>query len=304
MMRIGVLLMALGATISAARADVTVTSAEITGGQLVVKGTSDPGTTVKLDDQFSGKAKADGTFTIKAIYLPADCIVSLTVSKATSPAVDAVVANCGPRGINPRDLWLSGKTYVADDVVLYQGSAWRALPNVDRNKNKSPAGNPAFWTLFVQAGANGATGAQGPAGPQGATGADGAQGMTGATGPQGPQGPQGDVGAMGAAGPQGPAGPTGPQGPAGPLAATALDCVNTDVATATLNVGSTGNVIAPACPASYTLVTGGCESSSWDMPIVYSSPGVGIWVCSAKNNTGGATTLRAKARCCRVPAAP
>ena len=110
----------------------------------------------------------------------------------------------GPRGLTFRGAWLFTASYVTDDAVLFNGSAWLAKR---ANLNVSPAeGND--WTLFVQKGDTGATGPQGAQGPQGATGATGPQGPIGLTGATGPQGTIGLTGAQGAQGPQGPRGLT------------------------------------------------------------------------------------------------
>lgn len=83
-------------------------------------------------------------------------------------------------------------------------------------------------------------------------------------------------------------------------AATALQCVDTSYATASITAGATGQVTAPACPLGYTSVHLDCESSSWFMPIVYSTlKGGGL--CGARNGGGTNATLSAARRCCRVP---
>ena len=79
--------------------------------------------------------------------------------------------------------------------------------------------------------------------------------------------------------------------------ATALDCTTTAFGTLSIPVGGTGNAAAPACATGYTSTAVYCESSTWDMPFVFQSGSV----CSAKNLGGGAATLRAGQRCCRVP---
>jgi hypothetical protein len=82
--------------------------------------------------------------------------------------------------------------------------------------------------------------------------------------------------------------------------ATALSCVDSALATVTINIGSTGQVTAPACPAGYTATQLDCESGSWSMPIVFSSlRGGGI--CGARNGGNTAAVLTAARRCCRVP---
>ena len=80
------------------------------------------------------------------------------------------------------------------------------------------------------------------------------------------------------------------------LSNVAPDCVQTAAGT-TINAGGTGNATAPACAAGYTQLDTGCESSSWDMPMVFINSGV----CSAKNNGAAAAQLTAARKCCRVP---
>ncbi len=78
-----------------------------------------------------------------------------------------------------------------------------------------------------------------------------------------------------------------------PPRATALTTTN-------IAAGGTGQATAPACQAGFTATGLDCESTSWSMPIVFSSLRGGS-VCGARN--GGATTasLKVSQRCCRVP---
>jgi hypothetical protein len=99
--------------------------------------------------------------------------------------------------------WNTERVYSPNDLVLFQGSTWRALQS---NVGFTPDNNPNHWQLFAQKGDTGA---------QGATGATGAQGPQGSQGPTGPEGPQGPQGGTGSQGPQGPQGVEGRQGPAG-----------------------------------------------------------------------------------------
>jgi hypothetical protein len=86
---------------------------------------------------------------------------------------------------------MAADNYLVDDVVVLNGSAWRALV---ANTNKNPATNPASWELFVSKGDAGAKGAKGN------DGGIGPQGSQGAQGPEGPQGPQGATGPKGSSG--------------------------------------------------------------------------------------------------------
>src|SRR5205807_5756445 len=99
----------------------------------------------------------------------------------------------GAKGLNWLGAWNNASSYLADDAVFFNGSAWTAKR---ANTNVSPV-EGADWTTLAQQGATGPTGAQGPAGPQG---------PAGSVGPQGPQGPVGLTGPQGAQGPLGPPG--------------------------------------------------------------------------------------------------
>jgi hypothetical protein len=90
----------------------------------------------------------------------------------------------------------------------------------------------------------------GPPGPDGPIGPIGPQGNPGPEGPPGPDGPQGPPGNLGVPGPEGPAGPQGIAGPAGPPG---------EAGTATLIVGSFGQVRVPA-----DLPDGGFIPADWD----------------------------------------
>jgi hypothetical protein len=167
---------------------VTVTDAKVQAGKLIVTGqTPNASQAVTLDGRFTVKSAANKVFSFALTnYLPSDCIVDL---KAGTSAGSGVVANCGARGLAPRGAWVATTPYLANDLVTFQGSSWRARV---ANTNKSPTTNVAIWEKFASrgaAGAQGLAGAQGPAGPQGPKGPTGAQGLTGPQGPQGPAGP-------------------------------------------------------------------------------------------------------------------
>ncbi|WP_237154887.1 hypothetical protein [Oryzibacter oryziterrae] len=193
-----------------AQAGVTITKSAISAGKLVVEGTSSTGSSITLDGKVTTAINASTRkFAFSAVYLPKDCMVSLTLGSSKTVVSEAVVADCGPKGLDARGAWSSAVTYSADDVVTFGGSTWRAKPNSSPNLNKNPSSQTAFWEQLA---AKGDTGATGP------------RGNTGATGPQGPAGPTGPAGADGAIGPAGPKGDTGaagPQGPTGPQGLTA-----------------------------------------------------------------------------------
>ena len=90
---------------SPALAGITITSASVTAGKLVVRGTSSTGTSVKLDGVYSTPiSSTTRAFKFSLNYLPPDCIVDLSLVGATGKA-QAVIAFCGPKGINPRGAW-------------------------------------------------------------------------------------------------------------------------------------------------------------------------------------------------------
>ncbi|MFC3695593.1 collagen-like protein [Chenggangzhangella methanolivorans] len=306
-LQIGMLAAASLAFVGQAHAAIDVVSAEIANGRLVVTGKTSAGARVTLDDQYNQKADGKGKFEFSVVYLPADCIVTLTQGSQTARAV---VANCGPRGINPRDNWLSSKTYTENDVVYFDGSSWIAVENKKTNKGEKPGAKSEFWSLFAREGAKGTKGDTGPAGETGPTGAAGPTGPQGAEGPAGPAGadgatgPQGAAGADGAQGPAGPVGPTGPTGPAGPVFSRALSCYSTAFTTRTVSAsGGALDVYSPVCASGYTIVGGGCRGSSF--LITYALTDISgdgtAFVCSARNGSASDQTVNARARCCLAP---
>lgn len=169
---------------TACAAGLTITDAKVEGGRLIVTGQS-PGANqpVKLDNSFTVTSNAAKAFAFSlAGYRPSDCIVEI---RAGTLAAKAVVARCGASGISPRGAWAAGAAYLANDLVAFLGSSWRAKA---ASTGKRPDANAAFWERFASKGDRGATG------PRGAIGA------TGATGPAGPQGPAGATGGAGATG--------------------------------------------------------------------------------------------------------
>lgn len=74
------------------------------------------------------------------------------------------------------------------------------------------------------------------------------------------------------------------------------ECVETAQTIEDTLAGATQNTTAPACPAGYTQTATNCEAGSWDMPMVYIRNGT----CSARNNSGATTQLRASRTCCRT----
>lgn len=191
---------------SIASAAVIITKAEIVGGKLVVEG-SRTGTAgnMELDSGPTTGVTSAGSFAFSINnYLPDDCVVDLKAVGGTGGSTTAVIANCGPKGLNAQGAWKGTSNYVADDVVTFGGSSFRAKR---ANLNITPGTSGADWEVLAK---KGAPGIQGATGPQGEPGAVGETGATGEAGPPGPAGP------TGATGPTGPAGATGATGPAGP----------------------------------------------------------------------------------------
>ena len=157
-----------------------VTDAKIAGGKLVVTGTTAaPNTWVRLDGQtardFNVKSGADGAFAFGVVYHPGDCIVDLQrliSPTALGATTAALVADCGPAGVSPRGAWTATTAYVANDLVTYLGSTWRARRG---NANRLPVSG-VDWEQFAAAGApapvgdeavDGASPAAAPDGPAG-----------------------------------------------------------------------------------------------------------------------------------------
>jgi len=174
----------------------------IRGGSLVVIGTTRlAGSTVVLDNGVAtAVSDPDGNFTFQVAYLPPNCMIELAVGAVIRTAV---VARCGPRGLNPRGAWQREDEYLIDDVATFAGSSWRAIRD---NSGRRPDKALRHWEQFV---------AKGDAGPRGQQGAQGLKGNTGDQGAAGPQGLEGDTGNAGATGPQGAQGTAGVQGSAG-----------------------------------------------------------------------------------------
>jgi hypothetical protein len=175
-----------------AAAEVTVTDANIVGGKLVVTGkTLTESTLVRLDGKFDVTSNSSKNFTFALIYLPSDCIVEVAKVGSSAAPAQAVVGNCGPRGVTPLGAWSTVTEYVKDDLVTLLGSTWRAKR---KNLNKTPSTSAQDWEKFVSKGDTGpadAVGPQGIQGPQGTAGTNGTNGTNGTDGVTGPTGPAG-----------------------------------------------------------------------------------------------------------------
>jgi len=86
--------------------------------------------------------------------------------------------------------------------------------------------------------------------------------------------------------------------------ATALQCTTQSSAAATITgSGGMGSATSPACGAGYTLMSGQCDSDSFNMKLVSHEATAGntAWFCSAVNSGGSDAHLTATANCCRIP---
>ena len=162
---------------------ISIVKAEIANGRLVVTGDrSGSAPNIVLDDKFTAGV-TNGKFSFSLNYLPPDCIIELRADGGSGGSTSGVVANCGPRGLNPKGAWNAAKAYVANDVVTNGGSSFRAKKN---NVNRPPSTSPNQWEVLAKKGDQGIQGATGPAGDSGPAGPTGPAGPIGATGPAGP----------------------------------------------------------------------------------------------------------------------
>jgi hypothetical protein len=104
------------------------------------------------------------------------------------------IGSTGPAGVGFNFLggYQDGQSYSANDVVVYNGTAYLVSMATTSGPSNNPTTSPSIYLIFASkgdAGAAGATGPQGPAGTNGTNGTNGANGATGATGPTGARGP-------------------------------------------------------------------------------------------------------------------
>jgi hypothetical protein len=144
----------------------TIDTAAIVAGRLVVRGTTDvarkavriKGTTFRV------RSAADRSFAFDLDYRTPDCRITLTTATGT---LGLMVGSCGPQGET--------------------GAAGPAGPSGPRGP-RGPKGDQGEPGLD---GAQGPQGVQGPPGSQGLRGERGRRGPPGLEGPQGPPGPPG-----------------------------------------------------------------------------------------------------------------
>jgi hypothetical protein len=82
--------------------------------------------------------------------------------------------------------------------------------------------------------------------------------------------------------------------------ATALQQVRVE-ATGDVAAGTSGIVVAPACPASYTLTGGGCYTQHTNHLVEATYPSGAQWTCWGRNNTALTSELTTYGVCARVP---
>jgi len=184
-----------------AAANLTIQTATLQSGRLVITGTAaSAGTVVRINGtSFQSVANAQKQFAFNIIYRTPDCIVVLTTPTG---ALSVLIDRCAP-GVVSRGPWISTVQYQRGDLVLRGGSTWLALR---ANVGKQPGAQTSSldWQVFA---------ARGPTGPQG---------FAGATGLQGAQGPRGFTGIEGPPGEDGEDGPPGDDGPAGAPGASGI----------------------------------------------------------------------------------
>jgi hypothetical protein len=153
---------------NAAGPGITVTSASLSAGKLVITRAAAQGVVVTIQGTtFTATANALKQFAFSVIYRTPDCKLALVTNAGTLPVL---IGNCGPTGVNPKGTWNATAAYVGDDLTLYLGTTYRALR---ANKSKRPDLSASDWQVFAARGATGAPGAKGDKGDPGDAGAFG-----------------------------------------------------------------------------------------------------------------------------------
>lgn len=255
-------------------ASLVIEDATIEGGALIVTGKApQPSQTITLDGRFTQTSSGQRNFKFSLVdYRPSDCIVRISAGKADATAV---VANCGPQGVSPRGAWKVGADYLENDLVVSQGSTWRAK----RNSTGKKPDQGKFWEIFAA---------------KGDDGADGPPGKKGDAGPEGPAGPQGDRGKRGAQGAAGPQGPQGPAGPAGPQGVSSFWTI-TGRPSEISGVSGFNNYIFTPGFRTITLLAGDkiLAMSSVSIRVIASGQWGGQWaICYRANGSGASLTAQ------------
>ncbi len=91
-----------------------------------------------------------------------------------------------------------------------------------------------------------------------------------------------------------------------PPIAQPLQCITVASAQATIAAGASLRVAAPACPATYTSMGGGCASNIYPSVngLYFSNFGPSAdsaYVCDGNNRNASSTTFTARGICCRIP---
>jgi hypothetical protein len=143
-----------------AQSKITLSKAAIETGRLVIQGTTAAANTkVSLNGGlYSATSDSKKAFAFTLVWLPPDCVAKLTTASGTD---QAVVAMCGPKGLEFRGTWLSATNYITNDLVTVDGATWRGKR---ANTNKRPGQSSADWEVFAAKGATGAAGAAAAAG--------------------------------------------------------------------------------------------------------------------------------------------
>ena len=111
-----------------------------------------------------------------------DATLTITVIPDGAPGGEHTITYAvdGPPSLpNPvrwRGDWVSGTSYVAQDLVLYSGRAYVCVTDHIASSTRAPTGaatSNAWWDLFANSGARGPAGPRGPRGLRGLTGEDG-----------------------------------------------------------------------------------------------------------------------------------
>ena len=227
-------------------------------------------------------------------------------------------------GFTGRGAWSSVASYVANDVVAYNGVSYLAIAS---STNQTPDTATAYWMV---SGAQGATGPTGPTGPTGSTGSTGPTGpastVAGPTGPEGAAstvaGPTGPTGlASTVAGPTGPTGAVstvaGPTGPAGEVSLTGTETLTNKTLTTPVLTGtretrvalaataidlSTGNYFTKTITAATTFTVSNVPASGTAVSFILdlTNPGAFAitWFSGVKWASATAPTLTAAGRDC------
>jgi len=129
-------------------AGIVITDAKIAAGKLTVQGKSPaPSQTVELDGKFSVQSDASRNFSFGIGYVPADCVVQITVGASSRKAA---IANCAvgqPQGVSVTgNISLSGiPTGRCNQVTFGVGGAKVGV--VSSSQREPPFKTASYFTL-------------------------------------------------------------------------------------------------------------------------------------------------------------